>query len=236
VGIVQDGVFAGRDEKNRSIQRFLSKKSVVMDVGCGDCFFAKTLLQHYPKIKELWGIDINLDEDSTEGKLRVVNGLNKVEPEHVDVILMMDVLEHIKHDVDYLKSLRHYLADGKARLFITVPAFQRLYSQHDKDLRHYRRYNYKRLNHALEEAGYEIESSHYFYVSLVIGRLLTKNKSKNINDWKYPEKHVLTMMVKLILNLDYRVCSLLSKVGIRLGGLSLVAIAKPKYTGVGGTL
>ncbi|KAI4452578.1 hypothetical protein C823_007162 [Eubacterium plexicaudatum ASF492] len=41
-------------------------------------------------------------------------------------------------------------------ILITVPAFQNLFSLHDIQLKHFRRYNYKSLYHVLDQAGYKI--------------------------------------------------------------------------------
>ncbi len=56
-----------------------------------------------------------------------------------DLICMFDVLEHIERDEETLKAL-HRLLKPNGQLFITVPAYQWLFGQHDRFLHHKRRY------------------------------------------------------------------------------------------------
>lgn len=56
-----------------------------------------------------------------------------------DVILAMDVLEHIEHDAEALKAVVDNAADGAA-IVVTVPADMALWSPHDESHGHYRRY------------------------------------------------------------------------------------------------
>jgi len=53
-----------------------------------------------------------------------------------------------------------------ALFFITVPAFEFLWSDHDKYLGHFRRYTLKKLERLLKEAGLSILHGHYFYVAV----------------------------------------------------------------------
>lgn len=140
---------------------------------------------------------------------------------------MMDVLEHMEYDVEYLNMIRGKLRQ-EGRLFITVPAFQSLYSLHDKELHHYRRYQFKELSQKLDQAGFEVEEWHYFYFLLILGRLLTKNRTENLSSWKRAENDIFTRFVKLVLDIDYLICRLFAKIGIYFGGLSLFVIARYK--------
>lgn len=127
----------------------------VLDIGCGDGFFDKELLKRFSSVTNVWGIDIYADSCVHAGKWHNVNAYREIEGKKFDYILMMDVLEHIGDDVKFLKDIRKY-QKANTILFITVPAFQRLYSLHDEQLHHFRRYEYKSLHRVLEEAGYKI--------------------------------------------------------------------------------
>jgi SAM-dependent methyltransferase len=80
-----------------------------------------------------------------------------------DVIMMVNVLEHIEHDADFLRTLRPLLAEN-ARLFIFVPALQILYSKFDKSIGHFRRYSKVGLHDAAKSAGLSISRSGGFDV------------------------------------------------------------------------
>ena len=53
-----------------------------------------------------------------------------------------------------------------------------LYSLHDEELKHFRRYNHSQLAKIIENANLKEIQWSYFYFSLVIGRLITKNQTK----------------------------------------------------------
>lgn len=78
-----------------------------------------------------------------------------------DLIGLFDVLEHIEHDVECLVALRGKLADGGA-IFLTVPAFQFLWSKHDERHHHFRRYSKASLKRAAARAGLVVDRSFYF--------------------------------------------------------------------------
>ena len=57
-----------------------------------------------------------------------------------DVVLALDVVEHVEHDARFLDDLVvPRIAPGGA-LLVSVPAHPSLYSRHDAALGHYRRY------------------------------------------------------------------------------------------------
>ena len=47
------------------------------------------------------------------------------------------------------------------------------------------------------------------------------NKDNKVNEWKYDEKHILTKLMRDILNLDYKVCKKMNKLSF---GLSLFIV------------
>lgn len=81
--------------------------------------------------------------------------------ERFELVVMLDVLEHIEEDVGSLRILRQRLAPG-ASIAITVPAFPWLWSSHDEVHHHKRRYTRASLRHTLEQAGFEQIELGYF--------------------------------------------------------------------------
>lgn len=61
-----------------------------------------------------------------------------------DVVVSFDVLEHVDDHVKGVQEIYRVLKPG-GFFVLTVPAFNTLYSSHDKLLHHYRRYNKKSL-------------------------------------------------------------------------------------------
>ena len=72
----------------------------------------------------------------------------------------MDVLEHIRDDYSALKEWKKVL-NPNGIILISVPAFQHLWSHHDKFLGHYRRYNKKDfiLNVNLQQTFWALSAS-----------------------------------------------------------------------------
>ena len=72
--------------------------------------------------------------------------------DHFDLVVALDVLEHVKEDGEALRALLARLKPGGHAL-ITVPAFPFLWSRHDETHHHHRRYTMGRLRKTIEEAG-----------------------------------------------------------------------------------
>ena len=99
----------------------------------------------------------------------------KIRKNFYDLILIADVIEHVRRPKNLLRNLKKFLKkDG--RILITVPAYQFLFSKKDKVLGHYRRYDKKRLKKELK--GFKIENISYFNtflcIPIVIMTLLNK--------------------------------------------------------------
>ncbi len=73
-----------------------------------------------------------------------------------DAVTCLDVIEHTPDDVRSLRELRRVTRPGGA-LVVTVPAYPRLWSQHDVVNRHHRRYTRRALRRAAESAGWRVE-------------------------------------------------------------------------------
>ncbi|MBT8070655.1 MAG: class I SAM-dependent methyltransferase [Gammaproteobacteria bacterium] len=67
------------------------------------------------------------------------NGMPALD-QHFDLIVLFDVIEHIEEDGESLRVLARLLNPG-GRIVLTVPAFAFLWSQHDDENHHKRRYN-----------------------------------------------------------------------------------------------
>jgi SAM-dependent methyltransferase len=85
--------------------------------------------------------------------------------EQFDLIFACDVIEHIDDDGKALKELRRVAVDT-ATLIVTVPAHPWMWSEHDVQLHHVRRYQKKALCAVIENAGWEIREF-YSYNALL---------------------------------------------------------------------
>jgi SAM-dependent methyltransferase len=209
------------------------------DIGAGDRYFDNQLIE---KLKNdniepvIYAIDNKYENTISEQKeIVILNDISMLEKNSMDCIVMMDVLEHIKEDNKFLKLVLERLKENGI-LIVTVPAFEILFSSHDIFLKHFRRYNYRGLQKLLLANNLQIIRSHYFYSSLCIVRWLqiklkiNKPEEKNvgIGMWKYSQKNIITRSIDVFLDIDFKVNIILNKFGIRLPGLSLLAVSRKK--------
>jgi SAM-dependent methyltransferase len=78
-----------------------------------------------------------------------------------DLVVALDVLEHIDDDVASLRSLATALGPG-GRLLLTVPAYPWLFSGHDHIHHHRRRYTRGTLERVATDAGLRVHRCGYF--------------------------------------------------------------------------
>jgi SAM-dependent methyltransferase len=94
-----------------------------------------------------------------------------------DVICLFDVLEHVDREQEALSILRERLAP-QGLVIITVPAYQWLYSSHDAQHHHYRRYTESQLRTLAQAAGLRPSRVGYYNTVLfplaLISRLAEK--------------------------------------------------------------
>jgi SAM-dependent methyltransferase len=101
-----------------------------------------------------------------------------------DLIALLDVLEHVDGRPESLKSIATKLAPG-GKILITVPAYQWMWSAHDRAHHHKLRYSKKGLRRDAEAAGLTVRKLGYFNSLLfpvaaavrILGKILGKSSS-----------------------------------------------------------
>jgi SAM-dependent methyltransferase len=83
-----------------------------------------------------------------------------------DLIFATDVIEHVPDDGAALAELRRVGAPD-ARLIVTVPAYNWLWSDHDRAYHHYRRYTRRMLRRRMRARGWEPIVGTYFYATML---------------------------------------------------------------------
>jgi len=134
----------------------------ILDVGAGSGFFSHHLLSH-SSASEAWCVDISYDADSdasTAGK--PVHYRREIDAVDADLVLLMDVLEHVDDDVGLLKAYVDKVPSG-SRFLMTVPAFRFLWSGHDEFLEHKRRYTLAQLETVARAAGLTVQQGTYYF-------------------------------------------------------------------------
>src|SRR6266571_2577891 len=110
----------------------------ILDIGAGSGIFSRTLIRYFPSaITEAVLVDAKYEDDATDQKQGVVIRRSSQVPRefNFDLVLLMDVLEHMHDDREYLRSVVSKAKPDTA-FFVTVPAFMCLWSPHDEFLGH----------------------------------------------------------------------------------------------------
>jgi SAM-dependent methyltransferase len=134
----------------------------LLDVGAGSGFFSRHLLAATPAESALC-VDIGYPadrDDSVAGK--PVHYRRDTGPTDCDLVLMMDVLEHVDDDRGLVRHYASKVPSG-AHFLVTVPAFAFLWSGHDVFLEHKRRYRLPEIEAVMQGAGLEIVRGAYYF-------------------------------------------------------------------------
>jgi len=114
-----------------------------------------------------------------------------------DVVLLLDVLEHLDDEAAALATARRALTAG-GTLIITVPAFGWLWSAHDRALGHRRRYSARQLRRVVERAGFAVTRVTYFSTLLFPGfalvRWLKRDRGAQAHDLRRPPPALNAML------------------------------------------
>ena len=193
---------------SEGVKKF-NKENIFFDVGGGNGFVSKRLQDD--------GFDSYLIEPGFDGSKNAKNrGVNNVicstiqeiglDEKSIYSIGLFDVVEHIKEDKHFLNEINTYLKDD-GYLYITVPAYDLLWSQEDVEAGHFRRYTIPSITKILKSSGFKIEYSTYIFSILVIPiflfrvlykRLMNKEDENKIDKVRKDHEVKNTMLQKLL--------------------------------------
>ncbi len=168
---VEDTSFWFR-HRNNVISELVSRNSpsdVFFDIGGGNGCVSNAL--------QSAGKEVVLVEPGPTGALNAKNrGVRTViqstledagfEAESLPSAGLFDVVEHIENDAEFLRLIYSYL-QPHGTLYVTVPAYNFLWSNDDVHAGHFRRYTIKRLSSLLTGCGFEVEYCSYLFSFLV---------------------------------------------------------------------
>jgi len=129
-----------------------------------------------------------------------VKVIEKIEKKY-DLIFLTDVIEHIEDDINGMKNIVNHLKDN-GHLLVTVPAYQFLFSEKDKILHHFRRYNKKTLlnifpdNVKIEKISYYNFFLFFPLAIIILFFKVFKVKFINVSE-KTPNKTINYLMYKI---------------------------------------
>lgn len=160
-------------------------KNYILEIGPGSGKFAKKFL--FGKAKKLYLSEINsnlrkLLKKEFKGlnkKVKIIsNKINNIRG-YFDTICYFDVIEHIKNDrFELLQAFKKLKKNG--HLIIIVPANQFLFSNYDRSVGHYRRYNKKFFINFSKKYKLNCKKLHYFdsigFFFLIINKIIDIKK------------------------------------------------------------
>ena len=211
----------------------LERMGVGVDIGCGTGYTAKVFESNWRMV----GADVSRNAlqlcksrglrrlcqvDMTDFSLPFKTG-------SVDLVLALDVVEHVEDDIQALTECYRILKTGGA-LIITVPAFMALWSPWDESLGHKRRYTAPELIQALRKAGFSVTTSTYIFFFVFpaavlirsVKRLLQKDAASYSSDFM-PLPRVLNSLLVQVGRLEQWVTA---KLNLHFPfGLSVISVA-----------
>jgi SAM-dependent methyltransferase len=207
----------------------------VLDVGSGDAWFVRQVLEASPEASATcW--DVGYEHSLPSPQARIAYCATK--PEGVfDCVLMMDVAEHVPDDRAFMHDVLS-LAEPGATVLFSVPAWPRLYTDHDEALRHYRRYTPDDAKRLLAESGLEVLKSGGLFHSLLLARYFSTLKNKRAPgetltgrvlpspDLSWRSGIITQKLVLGVLQLDGLVSRAASEFGVEIPGLSYFALCR----------
>ena len=153
-----------------------------------------------------------------------------------DLVLLLDVLEHVREDGKFLEEIADRYLSNAGHLIITAPAFRFLYSRHDEFLSHFRRYTRKELTSLVQDANLSCLRSGYLFLSLLPIRLAEvlrermtgggREGPKGVGVWAAGD--VLTRVVTAILRCDIRLSFFLNSSGMQIPGLTVWTVCRKR--------
>ena len=134
----------------------------ILDIGAGSGFFSRHLLAETGAEAALCVDTGYAEERDAQAAGKPVLYRRDCGATDCDLVLMMDVLEHVDDDRGLLRLYSGKVPAG-AHFLVTVPAFPFLWSGHDVFLEHKRRYRLPGIEAAMRDAGLAVVRGAYFF-------------------------------------------------------------------------
>jgi glycosyltransferase involved in cell wall biosynthesis len=190
-----------------SVKPWLGRRVAELGAGCGniskfirehdEVLLTDYRLDYLQELRQKWGNvarlkigKLDLNDAADYGILR------EFKP---DSVAFFNVLEHIEDDQTVLDRLHAAMPDD-SRLIVLVPFNQRLYSEIDHELGHFRRYSSHELDNKVQLAGFKMEHQFFFNkVGVLAWRIGNKlGGQKALQPWQLRLYNTLTPIFRLL--------------------------------------
>jgi SAM-dependent methyltransferase len=176
------------------LERHAPQRGALLEVGCGGGLFSSELAH------EGWRVissDLSPAAASYAREQGVLEALAfdadtgwPFKDNVVDVVVMLDMLEHVRDDIRALRETWRVLRPGGLAV-VMVPAYPFLFSAWDKYNEHYRRYTALSLAVKAREAGFHVAQASYWNAISVPPAVLVRLKDRllgtKLNKVEFPK-------------------------------------------------
>lgn len=221
--------------KRRLVQRAINKVtstpgSKLLDAGCGTGAMLEEVTSRFGSVYGADGSPESLKFCKKRGltNIKLVDFEQKLpyQANYFDAIVCLDVLEHISNDNKLLQNFYRILRPG-GRLYLTVPAYQFLWSYWDEVLGHQRRYRKSALKRLIKKNRLEVIQSSYFYSFLIPAVLVFRSLKSFLKNRNSDFIVIPSILNQLLLGLSFLERILMRAITLPIG-LSIFLVAEKR--------
>ncbi len=178
---------ASREQAVSSLERWIEvPEPVILDIGCSSGYTLRLLRRRMPRAT-LLGADYvrrpleKLAVTIPDLPLLQFNVSHcPLEPDSVDAVVLLNILEHIEDDGQAVQQIYRILRPGGVAA-IEVPAGPHLYDIYDQRLMHFRRYRLGDLTGLMRRAGFEVVKASHLAFVLYPAFWVAKRRNRRLN-------------------------------------------------------
>ena len=206
----------------------LRPTSRVLDVGAGDAFVSLSFLERARPLSVTAWDEAYSEEQLQSLSERGVTAVREPPDGPFDVVLVLDVLEHLDDEAPLLRAVNGVVA-SEGHVLVSVPAWPSLMGPHDAQLRHRRRYTPALARQVLERAGLVIVDSGGLFHSLLAQRAFSMAMQNRLavtsrHGLSWTRGKGLSAVMTALLQMDTALSRGFSRAGFEVPGLSWWAL------------
>jgi SAM-dependent methyltransferase len=198
--------FIDRSSREHALSRVRKAASgpspSIIEIGCSSGFVLKLMRQTFPSAM-IVGADYvgaplrSLAREIPDLPLLQFDLTNCPLPDaSFDIVVLLNVLEHIEDDNKALAHVARILKPGGTAI-IEVPAGPHLYDVYDKQLQHFRRYRLGDLVHQVEAAGLTVAEKSHLGFFIYPGFWWTKKRGqRRLGDSENAQREIVARDIK----------------------------------------